>query len=122
MTAESVVNPAMSDFPSLESKLAKFGLSGNQAAIYLHLIQNGDLRIGELASLTKQPRSSVYENLKALDSLGLIERVVGANFVRIKAYPLDSLRHSLEQRAAELEKLSVELEALDKIISSLPGA
>lgn len=98
----------------VEQRLMEFGLSKAQAEVYMLLTQNGELRIQQIVVLSGIPRSSVYEHLRALEKNGLIERIVGENFVRVKAYPLDALRHNLEQQISELGKL-------ENAISKLPA-
>lgn len=110
----------MANFKEIKSELVKLGLSENQALIYLLLIHHGELRIQEIANLAGIPRSSVYENLKALSEFGLIEKIVDDNFVRIKAYPVGSIRHSLNEKLLDIQTLMSNLDNLDKAIELLP--
>ena len=93
-------------------------MNEKQAGIYILLTQNPELRIQEIANLAKIPRTSVYENLKSLEKMGLTERVVGDNFIRLRAYPLDGLRQNLEQKKDELDELTSELDELEKALAS----
>jgi len=101
-------------------ELEKFGLLRNQALIYLYLIQNGELRIQEIAGGTNIPRSSVYENLKVLSDLGLIEKIVDSNFVKVKSYPIGSLKHILNAKVLYTKSLINDLRLLEDDIASLP--
>ncbi len=96
----------------LKTKLQRFGLSEKQAEIYLLLVEHGELRIKELVGATNIPRSSVYENLKRLQSLGLVEKVVQDSFVSIRPYPLDSVKHLIQEQIQDLEGLTSELDDL----------
>lgn len=106
----------------VSQRLMRLGLSEHQAAIYLLLTQHEGLRIQEIVTLTTIPRSSVYEHLRLLQENGLIERVIGDNFVRVTAYPLDAVRHQLAQQIGELQELTDDLDDLEKTLSLLPGS
>jgi sugar-specific transcriptional regulator TrmB len=105
----------------IPQQLMKLGLSEKQAQLYILLTQHKALRIQEIVSLTTIARSSVYGQLRALQEKGLIERVIGDNFVRVKAYPLDSLRHHLEQQIVELQEQTKGLGDLETALSQMPG-
>ncbi|MBI2032026.1 MAG: ArsR family transcriptional regulator [Candidatus Levybacteria bacterium] len=100
--------------------LEKFGLTKDQALIYLTLVQYGELRIQDISNSTNIPRSSVYESLKNLYGLGLVEKIIDHKFIRIKAYPIGSLRHNLNEKSLRLQTLMNELNDLEKSISNLP--
>jgi sugar-specific transcriptional regulator TrmB len=106
----------------LKSELQKFGLSDKQAEIYLLLIEQGELRIKELVEVTRIPRSSVYESLKGLQALGLIEKMVEENFALIRPYPLSSIKHNLQDQIQELQSLTTEIETLDKSLQTYKNA
>ena len=105
----------------IKNELIKFGLSENQASIYLLLIQHGELRIQEIANLTQIPRSSVYEHLRVLFELGLAEKQVGEKFIGIKPYPLGSMKHGLNEKLQQLQIQLDNLENIEKAIKLLPG-
>jgi sugar-specific transcriptional regulator TrmB len=111
----------MTGVTSIKKKLAKFGLSEKQAEIYLLLLQKSELRIQEIVTLVKIPRSSVYEHLRVLENKGLTERAIGEKFIRVRAYPLGSMRHSLEEKIEELQKLTSDLDDLETTLSKLPA-
>lgn len=110
----------MVNFKEIAKELEKLGLSENQALIYLFLVQHGYLRIQEIANATHIPRSSVYENLKVLLELGLVEKVIDQKFTRIKSYPISSIRHVLNEKLLHLQTLTKDLGDLEKSIESLP--
>ena len=111
----------MIKFKKITKELEKFGLSGNQALIYLFLVHHGELRIQEIADATQIPRSSVYESLKVLFNLGLIEKIIDQKFIKIKPHPLGSLRHGLNEKILHLQVLTADLGDLEKSIESLPS-
>lgn len=110
----------MSNLKEIRNELQKLGLSENQALIYLTLIQHGELRIQELVDLTKIPRTSIYDNLKALLGLGLIERIVDDKFSKVKPYPISAIRHTLNEQLLSLQSQVAKLDTLDKAITKLP--
>jgi sugar-specific transcriptional regulator TrmB len=111
----------MTDLIRIKKKLEKFGLSDNQAEIYIFLLRQGTMRISELSSSLRIPRSSVYEALKGLFSLGLAEEIIENNFKVIKAYPISVLRHKFDEQANELQQQTKSVEQLEKVLEVLPG-
>lgn len=110
----------MTKSQEIKKKLEKLGLSEKQASIYLLLTGHHELRIQEIANLTKIPRSSVYESLKGLSQLGLVEELVEEKFKKIKPYPIGSIRHVLNERILELQKRSISLADLEKSLELPP--
>lgn len=98
------------------SQLKKFDISQNQGLIYLTLIKKGELTIQDITNETSIPRSSVYENLKGLYKLGLIEKIVDYKSARIKAYPISLLRHGLNEQELKIRTLISDLEHVEKNI------
>ncbi len=98
-------------------ELAKFGLSPIDATIYLLLTEHGELRIQSITNLAKVPRTSVYESLKTLLNLGLVEKTIDQKFTKIRAYPVGNLKHHLDEQMGVLQKLQLDLTSLEKTIS-----
>lgn len=117
LTTVSVV--IMKSLKEISWNLRKLGLSENQAHIYLTLVQEGELRIQEIADLTKIPRSSVYENLKELFRIGLIEKLIDQKFARIKAYPIGNLKHRFNEKLHKYEVLLNDLDRIEKEIIAI---
>lgn len=109
----------MDNYQQITKDLKKFGLSENEASIYLFLVARKELRIQEIAKLTQIPRSSVYESLKVLTELGLIEKVIDHKFIRIRPYPISAIKHGLNEKLVELETQMTELDNLGKTIPVL---
>lgn len=87
----------------LLSDLKDLHLTEAQARLYLCLVANDGLRIKELVSLTAIPRSSIYEHIRGLISLGLIEEVVVDTYKILKAAPIGILRHNLSEQMQSLK-------------------
>lgn len=98
----------------LKNELETIGLSPSQAEIYLLVFTHHELRIQEIVNLAKIPRSSVYQNLKQLYSLGLAEEIIDNNYKRIRAYPIDSLRQHLDDQIRQIENLTTGLDQFQK--------
>lgn len=106
----------MSTTTTLLQDLRRLGLSNNQAVIYLLLIEHASLRIQEIVNRTKVPRSSVYEALRGLFELGIAEEVINDNFKTIRAYPIGSMRHGIDEKILELKRLTKDLDAIEKTL------
>jgi sugar-specific transcriptional regulator TrmB len=110
----------MTNLSELHTELQKFGLSKNQAKIYLLLVTHKELRIQEIVKLSDIPRSSVYECLNALFELGIAEEVVEDTFKRIRPYSLGTMRHGLDEQMLQLKRLIRDLDKLEKTLSVTP--
>jgi sugar-specific transcriptional regulator TrmB len=87
------INP---DLTAIHQELLKFGLSDNQAKIYLLLVTHRELRIPEIIRLARLPRSSVYLHLERLYELGIAEEIVESNYRKIRPYPIGVVRHVVD--------------------------
>lgn len=108
----------MTIISDIAKELEKFGLSKEQAKIYMLLVREGELRIQDIVKLAHIPRSSVYEHLEPLFELGLIEKIIDDKFVRIKSYPLSSLKHGLNEKISSLQTLIADVDGVEKSIAA----
>ncbi len=120
-TTGFVVIHIMADVIALKKRLVKFGIAEKQAEIYVLLLRQGNLRISDIVSALQMPRSSVYESLKGLFEIGLAEEVIENSFKRIRAYPIGSLKHHLDENMLKIQKQAEDLTHLEKIFDILPG-
>lgn len=92
---------------SFIEKLTQFGLTRQEAAVYLCLYQNGDLNGYEAAKQTGISRSNVYGALAGLVEKGAAYLMEGASSrytaVAVKEFCDNKIR-SLQNTAEELEK------------------
>lgn len=92
---------------SFTEKLTQFGLTRQEAAVYLCLYQNGDLNGYEAAKQTGISRSNVYGALAGLVEKGAAYLMEGASSrytaVAVKEFCANKIR-SLQKTAEELEK------------------
>jgi sugar-specific transcriptional regulator TrmB len=109
----------MTDQKLIWTELEKFGLSRTQAEIYLLLVAHKQLRVQEIVRLSKIPRSTVYACLKGLYELGIAEEVIDDNFKRIKPYSIGAMRHGLDEKLLQVQRLLTDLDTLEKTITSV---
>jgi sugar-specific transcriptional regulator TrmB len=105
------------DFSYIRKELEKFGISPNQAQIYLLLVHHKEVRIQEIVKLSQIPRSTVYECLKRLFELGIAEEVVGDAYKTIRPYSIGAMRHGLDEQMFQLKRLTSDLENLEKTLT-----
>jgi sugar-specific transcriptional regulator TrmB len=91
----------------LVKQLEVFGLSTNQAKVYLVVLQAGAIPVGKIAEATKVYRQDIYKILPTLEKKGVITRTLGTPVI-VKAIPV---RKALKNLVA-MEKKRV----LEKII------
>jgi sugar-specific transcriptional regulator TrmB len=70
-------------------QLLEFGLTPNQAKTYLATIQLGVATINQIAQTAKIRREAVYRVLSKLETIGLLERILG-NPMRVKAISIEN--------------------------------
>lgn len=108
----------MIDSRKLQKELVRLGLPYNQAVIYSLLAVNAELRIQEIVKLSGTPRSTVYESLKGLAQLGLIEETVEEHYTKLKAYPLSALRHQLKDQLELTNQRLAKVDKLEQLVAS----
>lgn len=87
--------------------LRDFGLSANQAKVYLTALTLGTATIGQVSKDSNVRREDVYRILPRLENMGLIDRILGTP-TRIRATPLEealSILVKLQEDTAK-EKLA----------------
>jgi sugar-specific transcriptional regulator TrmB len=101
----------------IHRELMQLGLNDKQAELYLLLVKHKELRIQEIVNLSQLPRSSVYEHLNKLYKFGIAEEIVENNYKKIRAYPISSIGHNLNEEIQKLKRMSDNLGALEKTIN-----
>jgi len=94
----------------LISKLEDFGLSKNDAAVYLGLLRTGPTKASQICNFTKINRVKVYRILENLKKLGF----VSSTFSNPTVYSANSLSESLH---GIIKRKKFEEERLEKLIS-----
>lgn len=111
----------------LQETLTECGFSQPEAKIYLALLQNNNLKAGQIAKITGIKRSSAYTTLDTLIKKGLVSVSAenGILFfhaeppVRIKEY-LKNQQLELNNKINSLEKVQKELELIERSELTIP--
>ncbi|HSX33303.1 MAG TPA: helix-turn-helix domain-containing protein [Candidatus Saccharimonadales bacterium] len=109
----------MTSLKALRDGLQALGLSSKQADLYLLLVTHNELRVQEIVKLSRTPRSSVYESLRRLSDLGIVEEIIDDTYKRFRAAPIDIMRHSLDEQILSLQQQAKDLDALERSIRRL---
>ncbi len=96
--------------------LCDFGLTSNQAKVYLAVVQLGAASISQVSKVSKVRREEVYRMLPTLGKMGLTEKILGKP-IKVRATPVEealSILISREQEAADkkVTALKAKTEAL----------
>ncbi|MEK7530669.1 MAG: helix-turn-helix domain-containing protein [Patescibacteria group bacterium] len=97
---------------SLIQKLVALGLSDKEAAIYVSLIESGDLTASELADKTDIVRSSIYPVIESLTKKGLARIAANSGVMRYTASSPEKLSEIAKEKADKFRMLKQDLEAL----------
>jgi sugar-specific transcriptional regulator TrmB len=89
--------------------LCDFGLTINQAKVYLAIVHLGIAPVGKVSKLSKVRREDIYRILPRLEETGLVEKILGTP-TKIRAIPLDDAltvlirreKDSAEKKVSEL--------------------
>ena len=98
------------------SILEDIGLTKTQASTYVHLLEKGQLTPSQLASLTKQSRTSAYMSLSKIEELGLANTMVVKKklvYVPLSPSNLEKITDKLHNRVEQSKK------AFDAVLPSL---
>jgi sugar-specific transcriptional regulator TrmB len=101
-------------------KLSDFGLTVNQAKVYLNIVQSGETYVSRISKSTRLHRQDIYKILPKLEEMGLIMRTLGTPSI-IEAIPVEKALNRLfsTEREEANERIS-RLEAnLKELISEL---
>jgi sugar-specific transcriptional regulator TrmB len=105
----------------LVKRLTDFGLSVNQAKVYLSIVQSASTNVNAISKDTHIYRQDIYKILPKLEEMGLITKTVDRP-VTIKAIPVEEALNyiiSTEQQKANqrIKRLKAYLKALADAIS-----
>jgi sugar-specific transcriptional regulator TrmB len=105
---------------NLVSRLLDFGLTVNQAKIYLTIAQSGLTSVGRVAEATHLHRQDIYKILPKLEQMGLIAKTVETPLM-IEAIPVETALHSLitTERKKMKEKIVCMEANVKKLISAI---
>jgi sugar-specific transcriptional regulator TrmB len=91
--------------------LSDFGLTRNQAKVYIATAQLGLASVGQISKLSKVRREDVYRVLPKLEKRGLIEKLLGTP-TKIRATPIKEaiailIKHEEEKASERVTQLKV---------------
>ena len=99
---------------TIAKKLTRYGLSADEAEIYIRLLMRGSSPAGALSRTLKINRMKAYRTLKRLEEKGLVETIIGRP-MRFSAKPLNELIEGFmeteRERLEDLEKAAKEIGA-----------
>jgi sugar-specific transcriptional regulator TrmB len=105
---------------NLLEKIKKFGLSHNEAAVYLALLELGQSSVTKISSEAGLNRTTSYDILENLCQFGLVYRVKAGQKTYIAEPPavlknfLNNKRRTIEKNLNELEDILPDLNAIHK--------
>jgi sugar-specific transcriptional regulator TrmB len=97
-------------------KLSEFGLTTNQAKVYLSIIQAGSISAGNISKVSLLHRQDIYKILPILEKKGLITKTI-AKPCKIQAIPIETALRQLV--LTEKEKSCKKIAALESNLNSL---
>jgi sugar-specific transcriptional regulator TrmB len=103
----------------LVRKLSDFGLTVNQAKIYLSIAQSGTTCVSRIAESTHLHRQDIYKILPKLQKRGLIAKTIDTPFV-IEAIPMEKSLNNLV--STEREKADERISRLETSLKELANA
>ncbi|MDH5438622.1 MAG: MEDS domain-containing protein [Candidatus Bathyarchaeota archaeon] len=81
--------------------LSSFGLTHNQAKVYIAIAQLGIASVSQVSKASKVRREDVYRILPKLEKMGLIEKILGTP-TKIRAIPMEEALYVLIEREQEI--------------------
>ena len=107
-------------FSEISKELTKFGLTKNQALIYITLVSIGKSSAREISQVSNIRREEVYRILAELEKLGLIEKILGRPSKFKAISPEKALSFLIDLQKRKLNKKIEELSGKrEKLVLSL---
>ncbi|MEM4641300.1 MAG: helix-turn-helix domain-containing protein [Candidatus Pacearchaeota archaeon] len=101
-------------YEEIKAALERFGLSSNEAKVYLTLLKLGSAMAGKIAKEAMLDRTSCYDSLKRLLKKGLISYALEANRKLFKSEDPKKLLLFLKEKQEDIEKIMPELLSIYK--------
>jgi len=102
-----------------ESKLIKAGLTGNEAKVYVELLQRGQLSANEVAKKISIDRTLVYTLLNHLIDKGLVGYIIRSNKKFFQVSDTSNLLNSVKEKEIFIADLINDLKNIEKISESV---
>jgi len=97
------------------AKLTEIGLSKREAQAYLALLQMEEAKAGEIAKLSHEDRTNIYDSLGSLVKKGLVSYVLRGSKTYYRAAPPSKLQDYLTEKEKILHEI---MPGLDKVYKS----
>jgi len=89
--------------------LSSLGLTGHQTRVYLAVLNQNGISIGEISKQTKIRREDVYRTIPKLEQMGLVEKLLSTP-TRIRALPVQhALSNLIDVEQTNVDKRITEL-------------
>ncbi len=116
------------DLSALEKNvkmLIDFGLTGNQARVYLAIARLKLATVGQISKVSKVRREDVYRILPKLEKMGLVEKLLGKP-TKIRATPVEEalsvlIKHEEDTARERVSKLKARTETFLKDFARAPN-
>lgn len=103
----------------LQELLEKIGLSPSESKIYLALLKNGELKVGDILKKTEINSGRIYDILTNLENKGFISKIIKDTIKYYKAAPPIILQEYMQEKEQELENqknlIATEIKKFEKI-------
>jgi sugar-specific transcriptional regulator TrmB len=122
---ESRSDPAQvseSDVKNLVVELTKYGLTINQARLYIHLLGRKESSVSEIASSSGIHRVDVYRKLKEMEILGLVERHLDTPTKYTARTPREAIGELVSRQELNASKLRTSSKRLSSRLEALEDA
>jgi len=99
--------------------LSKFGLTHNQAKVYIAIAQLGLASVNQASKVSKVRREDIYRMLPKLEEIGLVEKILGKP-AKIKATPIEEGLSILIKREQDIvsKKMSALMAEKDVLLKN----
>lgn len=102
----------------MQEILKEFGLTKNEIAVYIALIEHGQLSVKRLAVLAKVPRVRTYQTLEALCNKNLVIKKEGSKIINFQAIHPEFLNSYITDRVKKLELSKYSFESMLPLLVS----
>jgi len=100
---------------SLQEKLKKSGLAGNESKVYLELLKRGSINGSQLAKKVSLDRTLTYQVLNNLIKKGLVHYTIKEHKKYFEASDPQTLLNPIKEKEAFIKDLMPELRSLEKV-------
>src|SRR3989344_1186699 len=97
--------------------LKKFGLTENEAEVYLLLIKSGNMTASEITDKTQIHRTNVYSILERLQEKGVVSFAIHGKRKQYEAIDPKMILHAEKEKLEEIEKIIPELSLIKNSFS-----